>query len=108
MFKVICLFICVASTFKNSFWGETLQLLPMFKVIFPFIWAATTFKKSLGGETLQLLPMFKVICLFICVASTFKNSFWGEHKFKLVASTVGSKDEAETLWMFIVHQIIFF
>ncbi len=31
-----------------------------------------------------------------------------EHKFKAVASTVGSKDEAETLWMFIVHQIIFF
>jgi hypothetical protein len=24
-----------ASTFKNSFWGETLQLLPMFKDIFP-------------------------------------------------------------------------
>jgi hypothetical protein len=41
--------------------------------------------------------MFKGIFPFIFVASTFKSSF-----------TVGSKDEGETLWMFMVHQIIFF
>ena len=27
VFKVLCPFICVASTFKNLFWGETLHLL---------------------------------------------------------------------------------
>ena len=60
--KSFCPVIWVPSTFKNSFWGETLQLLPMFKVICPFIWAASTFKNSLGGETLQLRKLYKVIC----------------------------------------------
>ncbi len=68
MFKVICPFICVASTFKNSFWGETEQVLPVFKVICLFICVASKFKNSFWGETVQLLTVFKVICPFICVA----------------------------------------
>jgi hypothetical protein len=78
MFKVICLFIFVASTFKNSFWGETLPLLTVFKVIYPATGAARTFKNSFWGETLQLLTLCKVIYPVIWVAKTFKNSFWGE------------------------------
>ncbi len=31
-----------------------------------------------------------------------------EHKFKLVASKIGSKSQAETFWMSTVHKIIFF
>jgi hypothetical protein len=31
--QVFCPFIFVASTFKNSFWGETVQLLTVYKVI---------------------------------------------------------------------------
>jgi DNA-directed RNA polymerase subunit RPC12/RpoP len=33
-------------------WGETLQLLPVFKDICPFIYVASTFKNSFWGETL--------------------------------------------------------
>jgi KRAB domain-containing zinc finger protein len=67
----------VASTFENSFWGETVQLLPMLKIFCPFIWVASTFKNSFWGETLQLLTVFKVAYYVILVAGTFKNSFWG-------------------------------
>ncbi len=63
MFKVICPFICVASAFKNSFWGETSQLLPVFKVVHQFIWIESTFNNSFWGETVQLLTVLKVICL---------------------------------------------
>jgi hypothetical protein len=59
MLKVFCPFIWVASTFMNS-----------------FIYVARTLKNSFWGETVQLLPMFKEICPFIWVESTFKNSFW--------------------------------
>jgi len=46
------------------------------QVFCPVICVATTFKNSFWGETLQLLPVFKVICPFICFAGTFTNSFW--------------------------------
>ena len=42
--------------------GETLQLLTLCKVIYPVIWLASTFKNSFWGETLQLLSVFKGIC----------------------------------------------
>jgi hypothetical protein len=58
MFKVLFPVIWVARTFKNSFWGEILQLLPMFKVIYPVSWVAKTFKNSFWGETLQLLTVY--------------------------------------------------
>jgi hypothetical protein len=39
----------------------------------PVIWVPSTFKNSFWGETLQLLPMFKVICTVKYVASTFQS-----------------------------------
>jgi hypothetical protein len=57
--------------FKNSFRGETLQLLTVFKVIYQDKWVAISFKNSLRAE-------FKVIYPVTWVASTFKNSLRGE------------------------------
>jgi hypothetical protein len=68
-------FIWDESTFKNSFWGETLQLLTVFKVVYYVIWDESTFKNSFWGETLKLLTVFKVLYYVIWVASTFENSF---------------------------------
>jgi hypothetical protein len=59
MFKVIYPVNWVAISFKNSFRGETLQLLTVFKVIYQDKWVAISFKNSLRAETLQLLTMFK-------------------------------------------------
>ncbi len=67
--------IWVASTFKNSYWGETLQLLPAFKVVYYVIWVASTFNLFVG-ETLKLIIVFKVVYFVIWDESTFKNSFW--------------------------------
>ncbi len=47
----------------------------MFQDICPVTWVASTFKNSFWGETLQLLSMSIEICLYFCVASIFKNSF---------------------------------
>jgi hypothetical protein len=49
------------------------------KSFYTVIWFASRFRISFWGETLQLLPVFKVIGVIgssICFASTFKNSFW--------------------------------
>jgi hypothetical protein len=43
--------ICVAGTFKNSFWGETLQQLPVFKVVYPVFWVAKTFENTFWVKT---------------------------------------------------------
>jgi hypothetical protein len=68
MLKVFCPFIRVATTFMNSFWGETIQLLTVFEVIYYVISVASTFENSFWGEALKLLTVFTVVYYVIWVA----------------------------------------